>query len=51
MLGRVGQRLSPHLGRLPCSSTALEGSQRSFAVLAGKGMPTAMPSESHLNIF
>ncbi|CAL5219050.1 g810 [Coccomyxa viridis] len=36
MLGRVGQRLSPHLGRLPCSSTALEGSQRSFAVLAGK---------------
>ena len=45
MLGRVGQRLSPHLGRLPCSSTALEGSERSFAVLAGKGVPIVMPYE------
>lgn len=42
MLGRVGQRLSPRLGLLPCSSTALEGSQRSFAVIAGKGKPISL---------
>ena len=37
MLGRVGQRLSSQLGLMPCCSTALEGSQRSFAVLSGRG--------------
>ena len=43
MLGRVGNRLSPRLGRLPCSSTALESSQKSFAGLAGKGVPISTP--------
>ena len=37
MLGRLGQRLGSRSGMLPCSSTALEGNQRSFAVLSGKG--------------
>ena len=37
MLGRVGQRLSSQLGLMPCCSTALEGSQRTFAGFAGKG--------------
>ena len=38
MLGRVGLRLGSRSGMLPCSSTILEGNQRSFAVLSGKGM-------------
>ena len=37
MLGRLGQRLGSRSGMLPCSSTILEGNQRSFAVLSGKG--------------
>ena len=37
MLGRLGQRLGSRSGTLPCLSTVLEGNQRSFAVLSGKG--------------
>ena len=37
MLGRLGQRLGSRSGMLPCSSTVLEGNQKSFAVLSGKG--------------
>ena len=37
MLGRLGQKLGSRSGMLPCSSTILEGNQRSFAVLSGKG--------------
>ncbi len=37
MLGRLGQKLGSRSGMLPCSSTIMEGNQRSFAVLSGKG--------------
>lgn len=37
MLGRLGQKLGSRSGMLPCSSTFMEGNQRSFAVLSGKG--------------